>query len=111
MDPLQSIKTMESAVQSAERVGKQTIGGVTVEHYKLTVDTTPLVKEMDPKVAQQAELPDTLTYDLWLDEQHRIRRTSFEMAGVNFEATMSRWGKPVKIERPAASDILTAPRA
>ena len=108
MDPLKGIKTMESAVQSAERVGKQTLGGVTVEHYKLTVDTSALVKKMDPAVAKQAELPDTMTYDLWLDEQHLIRRTSFEMAGVNFEATMSRWGKPVKIERPAADAILIA---
>lgn len=111
MDPLNGIKTMESAVQSAERVGKQTLGGVTVEHYKLTVDTSALVKKMDPAVAKQAGLPDTMTYDLWLDEQHLIRRTSFEMAGVNFEATMSRWGKPVKIERPAADAILILPKA
>jgi hypothetical protein len=111
MDPLKAIKAMESAVQSAERVGKQTLGGVTVEHYKLDVDTSALVKGMDPAVAKQANLPDTLTYDLWLDEQHRIRRTSFEMSGVNFEATMSKWGKPVKVQRPSADQIVGLPQA
>jgi hypothetical protein len=107
MDPLKSIKTMQSAVQSAERVGKQTMGGVTVEHYKLTIDTSSLAKQLDPAAAKLAKLPDTVTYDLWLDEQHRMRRTSFEMAGMTFETTMSRWGQPVRVERPAANAIVS----
>ncbi len=78
MDPLKSIKAMESAVQSAERVGKQTMDGVTVEHYKLTVDTAALVKDLAPATAKQAHLPKTITYDLWLDEQHLLHRTSFD---------------------------------
>ncbi len=111
MDPLKSIKTMESAVRSADRVGKQTMGGVTVEHYKVTVDTSALVKQVGKAAAQQGSLPDTLTYDLWLDERHRLHRMSFKMAGVSFEATMSKWGKPVQVRRPASGDILTLPKA
>lgn len=109
MDPLQSIKAMESAVRSSERVGKGTMDGVTVEHYKLTVDTRSLVKGISAQQLAQADVPKTITYDLWLDEQHLLRRTSFDMMGTHFVATMSKWGEPVKIEAPAAGQIQAMP--
>jgi LppX_LprAFG lipoprotein len=111
MDPLKSIKAMESAVQSADRVGKQTMAGVTVEHYKLTVATASLVKGLSPEAAQQAKLPKTITYDLWLDERHLLRRMSFDLANTQFDSTMSRWGKPVRVQRPSAAQIATVPGA
>jgi lipoprotein LprG len=111
MDPLQSIKAMESAVRSSERVGKQTMDGVTVEHYKLTVDTAALVKGLSTAQLAQAKLPRTITYDLWLDEQHRLHRTSFDMSGEHFEATMSKWGQPVKVDAPPRAQIMAMPGA
>jgi hypothetical protein len=111
MDPLKAIKAMESAVRSSERVGKQTLDGVTVEHYKLTVDTAALVKGLSAGQLAQAKVPKTITYDLWLDEQHLLRRTSFEMMGTHFEATMSKWGKPVKIEAPDRAQVMAMPGA
>jgi hypothetical protein len=111
MDPLKAIKAMESAVRSSERVGKQTMDGVTVEHYKLTVDTASLVKGVSASQLAQAKVPKTITYDLWLDEQHLLRRTSFEMMGTHFEATMSKWGKPVKIEAPDRAQVMAMPGA
>jgi LppX/LprAFG-like lipoprotein len=111
MDPLQSIKAMESAVQSAERVGKQTMGGATVEHYQLTVDTAALVKGLTPSAAKQADIPKTITYDLWLDEKHLLRRVSFDMSGTTFESTMTRWGKPVHVQRPSADQLVAMPGA
>jgi hypothetical protein len=109
MDPLKSIKAMESAVRSSERVGKQTMDGVTVEHYKLTVDTAALVKGLSASQLAQAKVPKTITYDLWLDEQHLLRRTSFDMQGTHFEATMSKWGEPVKIVAPDRAQIMAMP--
>ena len=111
MDPLQSIKAMESAVRSSERVGKQTMDGVTVEHYKLTVDTAALVKGLSTAQLAQAKVPKSITYDLWLDEQHRLHRTSFDMSGEHFEATMSKWGQPVKVDAPPHAQIMAMPGA
>jgi lipoprotein LprG len=115
MDPLKSIKAMESAVRSSERVGTQTIDGVSTDHYKLTVDTAALLgdrlKDIPAETRAQLKLPKTLTYDLWLDKQHLLRRTSFDMMGSHFEATMSKWGEPVKIEAPAASQVTAMPGA
>ncbi|MET0837306.1 MAG: LppX_LprAFG lipoprotein, partial [Marmoricola sp.] len=109
MDPLKSLRTAEKAVQSADRVGKQTLGGVEVDHYKVVVDTAALVKGLDPAAAKQAQIPETVTYDMWLDAENLLRRMSFAMSGVEFEAEMSRWGKPVTVQSPAPGDIVTMP--
>ena len=110
MDPLASFKTAEKAVQSADRVGKQTLGGVEVDHYKVVLDTAALVKNLDPAAAKQAQIPETVTYDMWLDSKNLLRRMSFSMSGVDFEAEMSRWGKPVTVQSPPANDIVTMPQ-
>lgn len=109
LDPMSGLEKVEDSVQSVDRVGKQTLGGVTVEHYELVVDTAALVKQMGQKAAQQAHLPKTITYDLWLDARHLPHRIGFTMSGTNFEATMSRWGKPVHVERPSKDQIATLP--
>lgn len=107
MDPMKSLQAVESAVQSAERTGKTTLDGTTVEHYKVTVDTSALVAKLAPQAAAQAHLPKTMTYDLWLDQQHLLRKMSFDLMGEHFTATMSKWGEPVHVDKPKASQITT----
>ena len=48
---------------------------------------------------------------MWLDSRNLLRRMSFEMSGVDFEAEMSKWGEPVKVQKPAADDIVAMPQA
>jgi len=105
MDPL---KSMESAVQTAERVGTQTMDGVTVEHYKTTIETASLLHKAG-YAANAGGMPDKLDYDLWLDEKHLIRRVSFKVAHFSYEETLSRWGEPVHVQKPAAGQIMRMP--
>ena len=109
MDPLASFKTAEKAVRSADRVGTDP-GRGEVDHYKVVLDTAALVKNLDPAAAKQAQIPETVTYDMWLDSKNLLRRMSFSMSGVDFEAEMSRWGKPVTVHSPPANDIVTMPQ-
>ncbi len=111
MDPLHSFQTMQKAVKSVDRVGKQTLGGVELDHYKVVVDTSALVKGLGTAAAQQAALPETLTYDMWLDSKNLLRRMTFDLMGVTFEAEMSKWGEPVTVKRPAADQIVKMPQA
>ena len=111
MNPMSSINAVASSVRSADRVGKQTMHGVTVEHYKVTVDTAGIVKEIGAMAARRARMPKELTYDLWLDGKHRLHRMTFELSGLSFEGVMSRWGKPIKVKRPAPDAIATMPKA
>jgi hypothetical protein len=111
MDPLKSIKAMEAAVQSVDLVGQEKVDGASTDHYKLTVATADLVKGLSPQAAQQANLPKTITYDMWLDQKHLLRRMSFDLAGTKFVSTMTQWGEPVHIERPKPSQIVKMPGA
>jgi hypothetical protein len=110
MDPLKSVRSLESAVTSADRVGKQTMGGTEVEHYKLTVDSAALTKQLGSPPGS-ASLPEHLDYDLWLDARHLLRRMSFELQGMRFESDLSRWGEPVRIQKPSPSQIAQLPGA
>ena len=111
MNPMSNLKAVASSVRSADRVGKQTMHGVSVEHYKVTVDTAGIVKEIGAIAARKARMPKELTYDLWLDGKDRLHRMTFELSGLSFEGVMSRWGKPINVKRPAADAIATLPKA
>jgi lipoprotein LprG len=108
LDPLKSLQLTRKAIKSAERVGKQGSGSTEVDHYKVVVDTKALTRQLAPS-APAGPVPDDLTYDLWLDGKHLLRRVAFEISGVSFEAEMSRWGKPVKVQAPAPSQLVALP--
>jgi lipoprotein LprG len=111
MDPLRSVKTMESAVTQAPRVGQATLDGVSVDHYRVTVDTTKFMKELGAQAPPAAQMPKSLTYDMWLDEKNLIRKMTFAVAKTSVEMRLSKWGEDVKVKRPAAGDILKDPQA
>jgi lipoprotein LprG len=110
MDPMASLKRMQTAVQSADRVGKGTVQGVAVDHYKVVVDTKKAIGDAGGLAQQaQGQLPKTITYDLWLDSENLMRRMTFEVVGTAAEIEMSKWGEPVTVRRPAQSDIVKPP--
>ena len=109
MDPLASVRTMGSAVISADRVGQGSLDGVSVDHYRVAVDAMKVMTKLN-RTAPQG-MPKTITYDLWLDNQHLIRKMTFAVAGTSVEIVLSKWGHAVKVRRPAAGDVLQTPRA
>ena len=80
MNPMSSLNAVASSVRSADRVGQQTMHGVEVEHYKVTVDTAGIVKEIGAMAARRAQMPEELTYDLWLDGKHQLHRMTFKLS-------------------------------
>ena len=50
----------------------------------------------------------TLTYSMWMDKSHLVRRMSFDLGGVSMVMTMSDYNKPVSITAPPASKIVVA---
>ncbi len=106
MDPLSSVKSMEAAVTKADRVGESKLDGVRVDHYRVEVDTTKMMKDL--KQPNPAGMPKSLTYDMWLDEDNLLRKMSFDVSGAAVEMLLSEWGKPVDVERPSLGDIVKA---
>ncbi len=116
MDPLAALESMGSrgrsgaggpAVSAVRRVGKGVLDGETVEHYQITVDTAVMRAQLSR--AQRAVLPDSLSYDMWLDDRDLVRRISVVIADVTMDTRFSRWGEPVTVRRPAARDLAALP--
>jgi hypothetical protein len=102
--PESSIAAMKDALKKVEYVGTDTIGGDKVSRYKVTVDTEAVSGALGG-VAGSEDLAKTVTYDLYVDDAHLMRRIDMTVAEQDIRMTISDWGKPVDIEAPPASKI------
>jgi hypothetical protein len=50
-------------------------------------------------------LPRTVSYDLYVDADHLMRRLDMTVGQQHLRMTVSRWGEPVDIAAPPASEI------
>lgn len=95
-----------AGVEKAGDKGSEEIGGVKTTHYTATVDTAKAYESLG--ITQDAGTPETMIYDVWLDEDDLIRRMSFTQEGSEAVMTAKDWGKPVDIAKPKDSEIVQA---
>lgn len=112
MDPSQALQGMEDGLSTVVYSGEED----GLDRYELTVDMQKVVDQMGGELPEGAltEMPDEVTYDLWLDDQGRFTRLVMDelpmgqMSG-SMEMTVSGWGEDVDIEAPAADEITEMP--
>jgi hypothetical protein len=112
MDPAKALESMEDGITKVTYVGAED----DLDHYELTLDMQKIMGSMGgdlPKGAQ-GKLPDSVTYDLWLDDQNRFTKMSMDdlpMGGTHasMEMTATDWGKDVDIEAPPADQVTDMP--
>ena len=95
-----------AGVVGAGDKGSEEIDGVATTHYTATVDLAEATEALGQENAEGA--PETVIYDVWLDEDDLIRQMTFEQDGSVATMTASDWGEPVAIERPKDSEIAEA---
>ncbi|MGO1165610.1 MAG: LppX_LprAFG lipoprotein [Janibacter sp.] len=95
-----------AGVEKAGDKGSEEIDGVKTTHYTATVDTAKAYESLG--MEQDAGTPETMIYDVWLDEDDLIRRMSFTQEGSEAVMTASDWGEPVDIAKPKDSEIVEA---
>lgn len=109
-DIARSLLDTEDAVE----VGVDTIDGVEVRHYEVSVDVAAALAavpqaELDPAV-DDIELPDTITYDVWITADNQLRRVSFgtEIAGqtIGMQLDMTTSDEPLDVELPSDGDVV-----
>jgi hypothetical protein len=103
---------------SATRVGSERVGGVATTHYRAPLDADApdesgeIVQEMDPRYRP---------LDVWVDDAGRVRKVALDYsvafgepgaqrARITLAMRFPRFGVPVTIRRPPASDTLDANR-
>ena len=112
LDPAKALGLMQDGISRVTYVGDED----GLDHYQLTVDVQKMMDAMggDLPEAAQSQLPDSVTYDLWLDDQNRFTKMSMDdlpMGGTDasMEMTVSDWGKDVTIEAPPADQVTDLP--
>lgn len=109
MGPDASIRAMKAGLQSVKYVGPDTVDGTEVAKYAVAVDTAKMAKASGNEAMQSQlqSLPKTVTYDVYLDADKLMRRMVMSIAGQNITMTFSKWGEPVDIHAPPASQVTT----
>lgn len=112
LDPLAAFEEFEPALKEVTFVGTEDVDGEDLHHYDVVMDSAKLESLKD--IPAEAGLPEEVGYDLWFDDEFRIRQMEMVMdmeTPVSVEAQMFDWGQPVEIEAPPADQIAEQPSA
>ena len=103
--PESSISAMKGAVEKVDYAGSSIVDGDKVDQYHVTVDSSSIAQTLG--ATGSADLPKTVTYDLYVDHDHLMRRIDMTVAKQHIDMVVTNWGKPVDIAAPPASQILS----
>jgi len=92
-----------AGVEDAGDKGTEEIDGVETRHYTATVDTTKAYEQLGTK--RDPNAPDSLIYDVWLDEDDLIRQLVLTQEGSKATLRATDWGEPVDIDTPKDSEL------
>jgi hypothetical protein len=105
LGPESSITAMKGALKKVEYAGTDTVDGDKVSKYHVTVDTAAMADTLGG-AAGLGDLPKTVTYDLYVDANHLMRRIDMTVQKQHIDMRVSNWGKPVDIKAPPASQVM-----
>jgi hypothetical protein len=111
-DPSDIAESLLEPENSIE-IGIETIDGVEVKHYQVTVDIAAAIAALPQSEIDDAlegldvpdiDVPDTLVYDVWVTADNDLRRVSFdtELAGqtIGMQLDMTTSDQPLDIAVP-----------
>lgn len=101
----------KGAMKKIDLVGDETIDGVAVHHYRITVDAAGL-SEMTGSDAKISG--DTFDYDVWLDDANLMRKVSMDVKAdadgedlpMTVNGVMGHFNEPVNIKAPDPKDVV-----
>lgn len=109
LDPTAQVRGFSGAIEGFEADGRQRLDRVDTTRYRVTVDTTKLLENLettpDAVFGVGVEPPDQLTYEFWVGADRLPRRISFSISGVVTRMDLSAWGEPMDIRAPKPGQI------
>ncbi len=114
MDPSKQLERQMSAITKVVYVGDEDVSGVKTRHYTATMDGEAAVKLSGQSLPSSATLGKAIPMNLWLDEQNRPKKMAMDMTigdkdSMKMVGTMSKYGEPVTVTAPPASEVTTMP--
>jgi hypothetical protein len=114
-DPIGAVTRLEPAIESVTYAGEEQVDGRDLDHYELTVDLAKAVDALgsDLETEVESQMPDSITYDVWLDDENRFAQLAMDYEAANTPISMTMtaddWGTEADIEPPPADDIAAMP--
>ena len=106
LSPSSSVAAMRGSLKKVEYVGPATVNGTKVDKYRVTADTSAMAKTLGGS-AGMGELPKTVTYELYVDADHLMRRIDMKITDQSITMVVDKWGEPVDIKAPPASQVMS----
>jgi hypothetical protein len=107
LDPRAAIESFADSVQQVAKVGEEDLDGTATTHYVLTADTSGLAGQFG---GGDADLPESVTYDVWLDERDRPRQLEVDLGDRgSLHLEVADFGEPVDIAAPPAREVQRMP--
>lgn len=100
----EQMNALQDAIIDLTATDGGTIDGVATTLYTLTLDTAKMFADKGVNPAD-ANLGDTLTYDMYIGGDDLIRRMVMDIAGAQTVTDYTGWGEPVSIDAPTADEI------
>lgn len=104
MNPSQMMSAFTS-IATFTKVGIETVDGVQSTHYKVALDTSKAIGMLGLPQSQSGSLPKTIDYDVWVDGMSRPVKIAATNPMVTMEMHFSKWGEPVHVVAPPASQV------
>jgi hypothetical protein len=104
--PKASVSGLKAGIKKISDRGTETVDGEKLTHYVLTVDTSKVSTTFGAP-SNTADMPKTITYDVYVDGADLLRRVKMQVSGQTLVMKVSDWGKPVTITVPPASKVMT----
>ena len=104
LGPQSSIAAMNAGLKKLEYLGSAKVDGTDVDKYRVTVDTAGMAKTLGA-AGGGGDLPKTVTYTLYVDNDHLMRRLDMTISDQEITMDVGKWGEPVDIKAPRASQI------
>lgn len=114
-DPMGTLKGLEDGISSVTYTGAEDVDGRDLDHFELTIDMQAQLNELGSELPPTVEkgLPDSVTYDVWLDDEGRFAQLSMDYPimgqSVSTKMTATDWGADVDIEAPPADQVADMP--
>ena len=103
-DPIGEMRDFSQAITEVVHNGPVDLDGIPAEHYTVTVEPSLMpAGALEPGTM----LPETVTYEIYLDGEGRPAGMDIEMMGGSVITRMTNFNEPVTIEAPPADQIIS----
>lgn len=103
-DPNRMYDLFDKSLATVKKVGTESVDGEQLTKYDLTLDTKAMAGPAT--AAGAASLPKTVSYSAWIDSKDHLRKVTFALKGITSTITISKYGEPVDITAPPATDVV-----